>query len=299
MTAPRATTTGPDLGRRPRGTPAVSTLCALAVATLFLAPVLWMAAASLKPEGDIHRDIQSVRSFVPSPVTGGNYAAVNRRTNIGTVLVNTLVVVALIAMGGLLINGPAAFAFARMQFPGRDILFMVLVASIILPLEVIVVPLFMTVQTLVGGAATTYGERPVTLAALSIPFMAKAFNIFLLRQYFLSLPRSLEEAAFLDGVGWWGVFWRIALPNAMPAIVTIVLLDFVVHWNDFLWPLVVCTGEETRTVQLGLGNFFTQPPIAWGAIMAYAVLATVPVMLVFCLGQRWIVRSVAGTGVKA
>lgn len=270
---------------------------AIVLAALFLAPVAWMAAASFKPEQVIHQDVRSVRSFAPVPPTVGHYSAVARRSNLGTVLINTLVVVILIAAGGLLVNGPAAFAFARMRFPGRDLVFLILVASIILPLEVIVIPLFMTVRTF-GGAADYVGERSWTLAALSVPFMAKAFNIFLLRQYFLSLPRSLEEAAFLDGAGWWTVFWRVAMPNAKPAIVTVILLDFVVHWNDFLWPLVICRAENTRTIQLGLGNFFTEPPISWGAIMAYAVLATVPMMLAFAFGQRWIVRSVATAGVR-
>lgn len=272
-------------------------LAALVVAAIFLAPVIWMVAASLKAEEDIHLDVQSVKSFVPIPATADNYEAAMRRSNLTTVIVNTIAVVALIAVGGLLVNGPAAYAFARMRFPGRDVVFVILVASIILPLEVIVIPLFMTVR-MFGGAAEVLGDRGWSLAALSVPFMAKAFNIFILRQYFLSLPRSLEEAAFLDGTSWWGAYWRVALPNAGPAIATVVLLDFVVHWNDFLWPLVVCRGEATRTVQLGLGNFFTQPPIAWGAIMAYAVLATLPVMLAFVFGQRWIVRSVAGSGVR-
>ncbi|MCP4591250.1 MAG: carbohydrate ABC transporter permease [bacterium] len=256
-----------------------------------------MVSASLKPDADIHRDVQSLRSFVPAPATVENYTAAARRSDLGTVMVNTAAVVMLTALGGLLINGPAAFAFARMRFPGRDAVFMLLVVSIILPLEVIVIPLFMVVRGF-DGAADLLGERGWTLAALSVPFMAKAFNIFLLRQYFLSLPRALEEAAFLDGAGWWSVFWRIALPNAKPVLVTVILLDFVVHWNDFLWPLVVCRGESTRTIQLALGNFFTEPPISWGAIMAYAVIATVPVMLVFAVGQRWIVRSVAGVGVR-
>jgi multiple sugar transport system permease protein/fructooligosaccharide transport system permease protein len=128
--------------------------------------------------------------------------------------------------------------------------------------------------------------------------MAKAFNIFLLRQYFLAQPRSLEEAAFIDGAGWWRTFWNVAVPNAKPAIVTVVLLDFVVHWNDFLWPLVICQGENTRTIQLGLGNFFTQPPISWGAILAYAVLATIPMMLVFTVGQKWVVQSLTTTGLR-
>ena len=267
------------------------------LALLVLAPVLWMVSASFKPEQAIHQQVESVRSFLPLPFTTENYAEVERRTNLGAVMVNSFAVVALIALGGLLINAPAAFAFARMRFPGKDVVFVALLAGIILPLEVIVIPLFMTVR-IFSGTADLLGERGWTLAALSVPFMAKAFNILLLRQYFLTLPRSLEEAAFLDGSGWWSVFWRIALPNAKPAIATAVMLDFVVHWNDFLWPLVVCRAENTRTIQLALGNFFTEPPISWGAIMAYAVLATLPLMVVFSVGQRWIVRSVMTTGVR-
>ncbi len=234
---------------------------------------------------------------MPAPATGENYAEAARRGSLGVVMVNTFIVVSVIALGGVVINAPAAYAFARMRFPGRDLVFTLLVISIILPVEAIVIPLFMTVRS-TAPAAAVFGERGWTLAALSIPFVAKAFNIFLLRQYFLSLPRSLEEAAFLDGLGWWRTFWRIALPNAGPAIITVVLLDFVIHWNDFLWPLVICQAEDTRTVQLALGNFFTQPPIHWGAIMAFAVIATLPVMGVFTVGQRWIVRSVASTGVR-
>ncbi len=128
--------------------------------------------------------------------------------------------------------------------------------------------------------------------------MGKALNIFLLRQYFLSLPRSLEESAFIDGAGWWGSFWRIAVPNAKPAFVTVIILDFVVHWNDFLWPLVICQEENTRTIQLGLGDFFTQPPISWGSILAYATLATIPLMLVFLAGQRYIVQGFTTSGLK-
>jgi multiple sugar transport system permease protein/fructooligosaccharide transport system permease protein len=269
----------------------------LAVGLLFLTPVLWMVSASFKVEKEVHADVGSLASFVPAPATLENYASVARRADLATVTVNTFVVVCLIAGSGVLINGPAAFAFARMRFPGRDLIFMFLVASIILPLEVIVIPLFMTVRTF-SGMAGYLGDRGWVLTALSVPFVAKAFNIFLMRQYFASLPRALEDAARLDGAGWWSIFWRVAMPNAKPAIMTVVLLDFVIHWNDFLWPLVVCRGDETRTVQLGLGNFFTSPPIQWGAIMAYAVLATVPVMIVFALGQRWIVASMAGAGVR-
>lgn len=273
----------------------VVTACGIAV--VFLLPVLWMVAASLKPDAAIHDDVGSLTSFVPTPFTMGNYADAIQRGQIGIILLNTLVVVVLIAGGGLLVNAPAAYAFARMRFPGRDIVFLLVVATMIVPLEAIVIPLFLIVQT-GRPLADALGLHAWTLGALSIPFVAKAFNVFLLRQAFLALPRSLEEAAFLDGAGWWRVFTRVALPNNVHALITVVLLDFVIHWNDFLWALVICEAEETRTIQLGLGNFFTEPPISWGAILAYAVIATVPVMVVFVVGQRWIVQSLAGTGIR-
>lgn len=272
-------------------------LVRIASGIVFLAPVLWMAAASLKPDAHVHRDVDSLRSFVPAPLTAQNYVAAADRGDVWITLSNSLIVVAAIAIGGVLINAPAAYAFARMRFPGRNLLFALLVATIIVPLEAIVIPLFMGVR-LTRGLTDVLGERGWTLAALSLPFVAKAFNIYLLRQYFLGLPRSLEEAAFLDGAGWWRAFWRVAMPNAIPALVTVVLLDFVVHWNDFLWPLVICQGEQTRTVQIGLGNFFTEPPISWGAIFAYAMIATLPLTGVFLFGQRWIVQSLATSGVR-
>jgi multiple sugar transport system permease protein/fructooligosaccharide transport system permease protein len=272
-------------------------LAAAALAMLFIAPVLWMLAASLKPESEIHAHIDSLRSFVPLPFTGENYAEAVRRTQLGDTMLNTFIVVALIAIGGVLVNAPAAYAFARMRLPGRNVLFMLFVSTIVIPLEVIVIPLFMTMRA-TRPLVEHIGERPWTLAALSVPFIAKAFNVLLLRQYFLTMPRSLEEAAFIDGAGWWRTFWRVVMPNAGPAIATVVMLDFVIHWNDFLWPLVICQGEESRTIQLGLGNFFTRPPIAWGAILAYALIATLPLALAFLIGQRWIVQSLARSGGK-
>lgn len=269
----------------------------VACGAAFVAPVVWMVAASLKPDAAIHAQVDSLRSFVPAPLEPANYVAAARRGDALTTLVNSTIQVLLIAACGLLINALAAYAFARMRFRGQNVLFMAVVATIIVPLEAIVIPLFMVVQTTQSWTAWL-GWRPWTLAALSVPFMAKAFNIFLLRQSFLSLPRSLEEAAFLDGAGWWSAFSRVALPNVAPALVTVVLLDFVIHWNDFLWPLVISQPESTRTVQLGLANFFTQPPVSWGALMAYAVLATAPVTVAFTLGQRWITQSLATSGIR-
>lgn len=275
----------------------LAALAAGAVGAVFLAPLLWMAAAALKPEAAIHADVDSLASFVPRPLTLANYVAAAERGRIGRVLLNTLAVVALIAGGGLVLNTAAAYALARMRFPGRGLLLAGLLATIIVPLEAIVIPLFVTVQH-TRGLADRIGAVPWTLAALSVPFMAKAFNIYLLRQAFLGLPRALEEAAFLDGAGWWQTLVCIILPNLKPALVTVVLLDFVIHWNDFLWPLVICQDERTHTIQLGLSHFFTQPPIAWGPILAYAVLAALPLAVVFVAGQRWIVQSLAAHAVR-
>jgi ABC-type glycerol-3-phosphate transport system permease component len=272
-------------------------LAACVVAGVFLVPLVWMVAASLKPDAAIHADVDSVQSFVPAPLTAENYDAAISRGNVGIVLGNTIAVVVLVAAGGLLFNVPAAYALARLRFPGRDVLFVAIVATMIVPLEAIVIPLFLTVRP-TRGMTELIGLHGWTLAALSVPFVAKAFNIYLLRQAFLGLPRALEEAAVLDGASWRQTFWHVALPNVRPALVTVVLLDFVIHWNDFLWPLVICEDASTRTIQLGLGNFFTQPPISWGAILAYAVIATVPLMVVFVVGQRWIVRSLAPTGIR-
>lgn len=269
----------------------------IAFGGLFVAPILWLVAASLKSDAHIHDDIDSLRSFVPRPVTLSNYQDAAQRGDVAVTLVNSLVQVLAIAVAGAVINSLAGFAFARMRFPGRETLFMVMVATIIVPIEAIAIPLYLTVNVWEAPRGET-ALRIWTLAALSVPFMAKAFNVYLLRQAFLSVPRSLEEAAFLDGASWGRVYWNVALPLVRHAVVTTVLLDVVIHWNDFLWPLIVCSAADTRTVQLGLEGFFTQPPVKWGSIMAYAVLATVPVMVVFTLGQRWIVASLASSGVR-
>ncbi len=267
----------------------------IALGLAFLLPVWWMVAASFKPEPAIHADVQSLRSLIPHPATLENYVEAIRRGDAVTALTNSALQVALIAALGLVVNTPAAYAFARMRFAGRDVLFVMLLATIIIPLEAIVVPLFVEIRPALV-LRSLWGERVWTLLALSLPFSAKAFNLYLVRQHFLSLPRALEEAALLDGAGRVRVLVSIGLPHVAPALATCVLLDVVVHWNDFLWPLIVCSSEPTRTVQIGLAGFFTQPPVRWGAILAYATLATLPLTVVFVLGQRWIVAGLSGHG---
>lgn len=267
-------------------------LVSVAVALGFLLPLLWMLHASFRPEAEVFtggfRALGSVRGLGFE-----HYAAAWRRAALGIGLLNSFLQVAGILGLGLLFNSMAAFAFARLEFPGQRWLFGLVLVLIILPVEVLAVPLLMTVRDL----GLTGGHGP-TLAALVLPFAVKAFNVYFLRQHFLALPRDLEEAAVVDGAGPFRIYWSVALPAIRPALATVLVLDVLTHWSDFIWPLIVCTREESRTVQLSLANLFTQPPIQWGDILACAVMITLPVLLVFRLAQRHVVASDLSAGIK-
>lgn len=269
-----------------------SWLASLVVAAVFLAPLLWLVLASFREEAHIFR-FDAANGFTAAGWTLDHYADAWRRAALGGGLAVSFAQVFLIAGAGLLVNAMAAYAFARLEFRGREALFAAVVILIILPVEVLAVPMFFTARDL----GLTGGFVPA-LAGLTVPFVAKAFNIYFLRQHFLSLPVALEEAAALDGAGVWRQFWNVALPSIRPALATVVLLDVLVHWGDFLWPLLIATREETRTVQLSLANLFTAPPIQWGDILACAVLATLPVIALFRWFQRYIVTSDARAGIK-
>ncbi|OAM88548.1 carbohydrate ABC transporter permease [Termitidicoccus mucosus] len=263
-----------------------------AAALVFLAPLLWMVLASLREESRIFQ--MSPGGWLGAEGwTLGNYADAWRRAALGRALVNTVAQVAAICGAGLFVNALAAYAFARFEFRGREWLFAGVVMLVILPVEVLAVPMFFTARDLglTGGYAAAMG-------GLTVPFMAKAFNIYFLRQHFLSVPVALEEAAVMDGAGAWRQFWNVALPSIKPALATVVVLDLLAHWGDFLWPLMIATREETRTVQISLANLFTQPPVQWGDILACAVLATLPVIVFFRWFQRYIVATDTGTGIK-
>ncbi|HEX2100014.1 MAG TPA: carbohydrate ABC transporter permease [Candidatus Synoicihabitans sp.] len=270
---------------------AVAWALSVIVAALFLLPLLWMAGASFRDEATIFAGWRSW--FSTDGWTVQNYADAWRRAGLGRALLTSMLQVAAITSVGLFINVTAAYAFARLQFPGREVGFALVVILLVLPIEVLAVPLFFTARDLglTGGYTAAFG-------GLTLPFLAKAFNIYFLRQHLLSLPVELEEAATIDGAGVWHQFWHVALPAIRPALATVVLLDLLWHWGDFLWPLLISTREETRTVQLGLANLFTQPPVQWGDILAGAVIATVPVLLVFRWCQRYLVASETRAGVK-
>jgi ABC-type glycerol-3-phosphate transport system permease component len=274
-----------------RWTAAAKWLVGVAVATAFLSPVGWLLISSFRPSNMIFVDGWS--GFSSTDWTLANYSNALRRAGLLRALFNSFVQVATIALAGLMVNSMAAFAFARLAFRGRELLFSLVVALIILPVEVLAVPLFLSARDLglTGGATAVF-------VGLSLPFVAKAFNVYFLRQHFLSWPTELEEAAVLDGAGPWRLFWSVALPSIRPALATVVLLDVIVHYGDFLWPLLMTSRDNSRTVQIGLANLFTEPPIDWGAILACAVLATLPVVAGFRYFQRHIVLTDLRSGSK-
>jgi multiple sugar transport system permease protein/fructooligosaccharide transport system permease protein len=273
--------------------PAVGWPVSVLLAAAFLAPLAWMAVASLRPDEEVFRGgpVEALRS---GRLTLENYPDAWRAGGVGLGLLNSAVQVAGIVLVGLLVNAMAAYAFARLEFPGRDVLFAAVVVAIILPIQVLAVPLSGTVRTLWSPS----GSWALTMAAYVVPFAAKAFNIYFLRQHFLGLPRELEEAAIVDGAGPWQVFWRVALPSIKPALATVVVLDVLVHWSDFIWPLIISTSGRTRTIQVSLAYLSDAHGTQWGDIMACAVIATLPVVLVFAVFQKQVVAAHLGAGIK-
>jgi ABC-type glycerol-3-phosphate transport system permease component len=262
----------------------------VAFGALFLTPVIWLVIASFKPPAAIFLNDWHA-FFAPRAWTLENYPHALGRSNLVRAMCNSIAQITVIALVGALVNSMAAFAFARFVFRGREALFALVVALIILPVEVLAVPLFLTARDL----GLTAGVAPV-FVALSVPFVAKAFNIYFLRQHFLSWPIEQEEAAILDGAGVWNIFWSLALPAIKPALATVVVLDVILHWSDFLWPLLITSRESNRTVQIALATLFTEPPIDWGAIMACSVLSTLPVLAGFRYFQRYVVATDARPG---
>ena len=249
------------------------------------APLLWMITLSLKPA----RLTYSPPYLIPTTFEWTNYVQAWQAAPFARFYLNTAIMAAGITLGQLLFSSLAAYAFARLKFPGRNLLFLVVLGTMMLPLQVLIIPSYLLVKNL--GWQNTF-------TALIVPRMVSAFGIFLLRQYYLSIPRDLDEAALIDGASRFGVWWRIILPLSRPALATLAIFAFLFAWNDFLWPLVVTDDPEMRTIQLGLVMFQGRYGTNWTLLMAGTVTATLPTIVAFLLGQRQFIQSIAMTGVK-
>lgn len=265
---------------------------------LFMFPIVFMLVTSFKTnETQVLRDVSDLTAFVPYGELGlQNYQDVFARAPFGRYMFNSIVVVGIMVSLGLIFNSMAAYALARMRWRLRGLMLSIIVALIIIPFEAVAVPMLQLVNSFpwFGGATTWLDSYHVQI----IPFIADAFSIFLFYQFFIGLPKDLEEAALVDGAGRFRIYWNIIVPLSKPVFATVAILQFLAHWGDYLWPLMVTRGETYRPLMVGMQQFFGQQPRLWGDIMAFASMITIPVLIVFLLFQRWFVQSVATTGVK-
>ena len=271
----------------------VLTAALLALAVLWLSPIAWVVVTSLKPSADI---IRLPPEWIPRPATLTHYHEVlwgsSRTARIGRAFVNSLVVATGSVAVVLATSAMAAYPLARMRFPGRDLVFVVLVGSLMIPNAVLLVPQYVLTQRL--GWLSTYQGLIVPEAA-----MLFAFGVFLLRQFFLTMPRELEDAALIDGAGPWQVFSRIILPLSQPVLAALAIFAFRSAWNDFLWPLIAVNKPEMFPLPVALALLRSAySSESYGPIMAGAALSALPLLVVFVVANRRIVEGVRLSGLK-
>jgi len=274
-------TPGGPLHQRPSGWH----LVLLPLAFVMLLPLLWMLVTSLSTLAETRR----FPPGLPSSLHWHNYATAWVQSPFARWLLNSAVVAVTCVVSNVVLCSLAGYAFARIPFAGSKVLFVGILATLMVPFQVVMIPTLLIVKHL--GLVDT-------LPALIVPNLVTAFGIYLLRQFFLSLPAELEEAAIVDGAGRLRILTTILLPLMGPPLSTLAVLTFLQVWNDFLWPLVVTSSPETMTVQLGLATFQSAHFTNWPVLMAGTLMSQLPVLLLFLLGQRYFVRSIATTGLK-
>lgn len=259
------------------------------IGIIFVSPLIWMISASLKPEALIFANMNSIKTFFPASASLSNYVEVFTRMNLPQVFKNTLLYIALILVLDLLVNSMCGYALAKFDFKGKGLVMNLVVALMVLPMEAIMLPLYIEMSQL--GWVNT-------LAALVIPFVAKCFSIYMFRQFFCDIPDDLIEAAAIDGCRPAGTFFKIVMPISKTVYATVFILDFVAHWNDFMWPFLVMTGEDKRTIQLAVQSFFGTQPVHYSAIMAALVVSAIPMIIMFIFMQKYYVEGIASSGIK-
>ncbi len=267
----------------------------------FLFPLVFMFASAFKgDELELLKDMGTWKAFLPSAGSSWqNFSNVFERTSFSRAFFNSIFTVSLTVALGIVVNSMLAYALARFRFRGRNTLLTMVVALIIIPFEAVAVPLLLLVNELpwLGGAGWTWGWLD-SYHVQVIPFIAHAFSVYLFYQFFIALPKDLEEAALMDGASRWRIYWSILLPLSKPVIATVAVLQFLSRWGDLLWPVMVVRGDTFATLPLAMQTFFGQFPRHWGDVMAFAAMTTMPTLLVFVVFQRWFVRNAISSGIK-
>jgi len=256
----------------------------IAGALIAMFPFVWMILTSFKSYGEV-----AARRFFPRELRWQNYVEAWNSAPFGRYFLNSLFVALTTIAGDLFTGVLAAYAFARMEFPGRNVIFFIFLATLMVPGELTVLPNFLTIRSL--GWYNTY-------QAQIVPFTASVFHIFLLRQFFMGIPRDYWDAALLDGCSHFRFLWSIVVPLSRPAIVTVALLSFIGSWNAFLWPLIVTSSENMRPIQVGLRSFVTEQATQTQLLMAAATMVIVPIIIFYLFTQRYFTEGITTTGLK-
>ncbi|MCC6495565.1 MAG: carbohydrate ABC transporter permease [Propionibacteriaceae bacterium] len=257
-----------------------------AVSALFLLPFGWMLTASFRTQGSLLAD---PATLWPTVFTLENYSEIWRRIPFGRQLLNTVVFAGVVTVVSVTLNSMAGYALARFDFRGKNLAFLVLILTLMVPIEVTFVPLYNIISNF--GWIDTY-------QGLIVPRLASAFGIFLMRQFFISLPKDLEDAARIDGASELRIFLRIMWPLAKPAVLTLAMFSLLRNWNDLLWPLMVITDQQMLTLPPGLAMFKGENLTEYGLLMAGSVIALIPMIVAFLFVQRSFIEGVATTGMK-
>lgn len=269
-------------------------------AFVMVLPFIWMLLTSVKVDSEIFSD---TIKWIPSQFDFKNYRDAYEQTNMGRLFFNTTFVTVISVASQVILGAMAGYAFARLQFRGKNVIFFSLLATMMVPFEVLIIPIFLFVRAfpLVGGN-DILGQGGTglfnTYAGLVFPNLISVFSIFLFRQFYLRFPHEIEEAAIVDGCSRVGVFWRILLPNSKPVIATMALFAFLWSWNDFLWPLVVVKKDALKTLQLGLSLFNQEQGTQWAELMAASAMAVVPVIILYLLLQRFLTKGAVTSGIN-
>ena len=269
------------------------------IAIIFVFPLVFMLMSSLKPDQQLLTDTGSLRAFLPiGDISLNNYTAAFKRAPVGLFVFNSVLVTGVTVVLSLLICSMAAFAFVFTNWRGRDLVLALIVATLIVPFETIAIPLLLIASKLpwVGLDGMTWGWLNSYRVQI-VPFIADGLTIFLFVQYFKDLPSELIEASRVEGASWFQIYRQIVMPLSGPVLATAAILKFLAMYNQYLWPLMVVQEEGYRPVMVGLQYFF-QLNRAWGEIMAYLSLITVPVLAFYLVLQRAFIASIASTGVK-
>ncbi|MFY9915438.1 MAG: carbohydrate ABC transporter permease [Nocardioidaceae bacterium] len=261
-------------------------LLLMPTALLFLLPLAQMILASFMSDQDLNR---FPPRFFPRTLTLHGYTQLFDQSSIVRWLINSTIVSTVAVVSHLVLCSLAGYGFARLSFRGRTVGFFLMVSTIMIPTQLLMIPTFIMFAKV--GLIDTLG-------AAIVPWLASAFGVFLMRQFFLSLPSELEDAARIDGCSSFGVLWRIVLPLAKPALATLTVFTLLGSWNDLVWPLIAISNEDHYTVQLGLANFQGARRTDWSLLMSGNVMATAPLLIAFLLAQRHFVATMSFSGLK-